>query len=61
MNEKESFIIEDLDEHHIVVKAECEWRVRQDLETEVSITLALFVSPVNYAFAQLEKNTYSVD
>lgn len=36
LNEKESFIIEDLDDHHVVIKAEHEWRVRQELETEVS-------------------------
>ncbi|KAF9527230.1 nucleotide excision repair TFIIH subunit [Crepidotus variabilis] len=35
MNEKESFIIEDLDDHHVVIKAEHEWRVRQDLESEL--------------------------
>ena len=35
MNEKQSFIIEDLDEHHVVIKADEEWRVRRDLEAEV--------------------------
>ena len=35
MNEKESFIIEDLDDHHLVIKAEHEYRVRKELETEV--------------------------
>ncbi|OBZ77688.1 hypothetical protein A0H81_01692 [Grifola frondosa] len=34
MNEKESFIIEDLDDHHVVIKADEEWRVRRDLEAE---------------------------
>ena len=52
MDEKENFIIEDLDEHHIVAKVECEWRVRQDLETEVSFfsnhRLFLWFSPINY-------------
>lgn len=37
MNEKESFIIEDLDDFHVVIKADEEWRVRRDLETEVSL------------------------
>ncbi len=36
MNEKQSFIIEDLDDHHVVIKADEEWRVRRELETEVS-------------------------
>ncbi|OCH92433.1 Tbf5-domain-containing protein [Obba rivulosa] len=35
MNEKESFIIEDLDDHHVVIKADEEWRVRRDLEAEL--------------------------
>ncbi|KAG6373053.1 hypothetical protein JVT61DRAFT_1808 [Boletus reticuloceps] len=35
MNEKEPFIIEDLDEHHLIVKVDEEYRVRKELETEV--------------------------
>ncbi|KAF8956597.1 hypothetical protein BDZ97DRAFT_1671426 [Flammula alnicola] len=35
MNEKESFIIEDLDDHHLVIKAEQEYRVRKELEAEL--------------------------
>jgi TFIIH basal transcription factor complex TTD-A subunit len=35
MNEKQSFIIEDLDDHTVVIKADEEWRVRRDLEIEV--------------------------
>lgn len=35
MNEKQSFIIEDLDDYHVVIKADDEWRVRRELETEV--------------------------
>lgn len=35
MNEKDSFIIEDLDDHHLVIKADEEYRVRKELETEV--------------------------
>ncbi|KAH9475990.1 Aconitate hydratase, mitochondrial [Psilocybe cubensis] len=34
MNERESFIIEDLDESHLVIKAEQEYRVRKELEAE---------------------------
>jgi TFIIH basal transcription factor complex TTD-A subunit len=48
LNEKESFIIEDLDEHHLVSKAETEFRVRKDLETEVSYLInAALVGFVN--------------
>ncbi|KAF8132421.1 hypothetical protein EV363DRAFT_1164101, partial [Boletus edulis] len=35
MNEKEPFIIEDLDEHHLIVKVDEEYRVRKELETEL--------------------------
>jgi hypothetical protein len=35
MNEKESFIIEDLDDFHLVIKADEEYRVRTELEVEV--------------------------
>ncbi|CCM06618.1 uncharacterized protein FIBRA_08897 [Fibroporia radiculosa] len=35
LNEKESFIIEDLDDHHVVIKADEEWRVRRELEAEL--------------------------
>ncbi|RDB26721.1 RNA polymerase II transcription factor B subunit 5 [Hypsizygus marmoreus] len=35
MNEKESFIIEDLDDHHLVIKADEEYRVRKELEAEL--------------------------
>jgi TFIIH basal transcription factor complex TTD-A subunit len=35
MNEKESFIIEDLDDFHLVIKADEEYRVRSELEAEV--------------------------
>jgi TFIIH basal transcription factor complex TTD-A subunit len=36
MNEKEPFIIEDVDEYHLVIKADEEYRVRRELEAEVS-------------------------
>jgi TFIIH basal transcription factor complex TTD-A subunit len=35
MNEKKGFIIEDLDDHHLVVKADEEYRVREELSQEV--------------------------
>jgi len=60
MNEKESFIIEDLDEYHLVIKAEQEYRVRKELETEVrnsNFGLKLTI----HRYTQLEKNTYSLE
>ncbi|KAF9044454.1 hypothetical protein BJ165DRAFT_1347607, partial [Panaeolus papilionaceus] len=39
MNEKRSFIIEDLDDHHLVIKADEEFTVRRELEAEVRISL----------------------
>jgi len=35
MNEKQSFIIEDLDDFHVVIKADEEYRVRQEVEAEL--------------------------
>lgn len=35
MNEKQSFIIDDLDDTHVVIKADEEFRVRRELEAEV--------------------------
>lgn len=35
MNEKEPFIIEDMDEYHLIIKADEEYRVRKELEAEV--------------------------
>ncbi|THU90415.1 nucleotide excision repair TFIIH subunit [Dendrothele bispora CBS 962.96] len=35
MNEQQSFIIEDLDDHHLVIKADEEYRIRRQLETEL--------------------------
>ncbi|RDX49437.1 hypothetical protein OH76DRAFT_1350626 [Lentinus brumalis] len=35
MNEKHSFIIEDLDDFHVVIKADDEYRVRRELEAEL--------------------------
>lgn len=43
MNEKESFIIEDLDDFHLVIKADEEYRVRKELETEVRSHCCVFV------------------
>ncbi|KAK7016931.1 RNA polymerase II transcription factor B subunit 5 [Favolaschia claudopus] len=35
MNEKDNFIIEDLDDWHLVIKADEEFRVRRELEVEL--------------------------
>jgi TFIIH basal transcription factor complex TTD-A subunit len=35
MNEKDAFVIEDLDDYHLVIKADEEYRVRRELEAEV--------------------------
>ena len=35
MNDKEPFIIDDLDDFHVVIKADEEYRVRTELEAEV--------------------------
>ncbi|KLO18237.1 nucleotide excision repair TFIIH subunit [Schizopora paradoxa] len=35
MNEKQSFIIEDLDDNHVVIKADEEYRVRLEVEAEL--------------------------
>ena len=37
MNEKQSFIIEDLDDNHVVIKADEEYRVRLEVEAEVRL------------------------
>jgi len=60
MNEKESFIIEDLDEYHLVIKAEQEYRVRKELEVEVRFNPTSFTTH-HPSLLQLEKNTYSLE
>jgi len=60
LNEKESFIIEDLDDHHLVIKAEQEYRVRKDLETEVCPSDCCSFN-TKLICLQLEKNTYSLE
>ena len=45
MNEKQSFIIEDLDDYHLVIKADEEWRVRRELEAEVRLRIRHCRSP----------------
>lgn len=60
MNERESFIIEDLDDYHLVIKADEEYRVRKELEAEVSILL-YYRNFYSWSYSQLEKNTYSLE
>jgi TFIIH basal transcription factor complex TTD-A subunit len=36
MNEKDSFIIEDLDDFHLIIKADEEYKVKKQLDAEVS-------------------------
>jgi len=35
MNEKDNFIIEDLDDFHLIIKADEEYRVKRQLEAEL--------------------------
>jgi hypothetical protein len=67
MNEsrEDKFIIEDLDESHLMIKADEEARVRGELETEVRVLpplLAVCYSGMTPGILlQLEKNTYSLE
>lgn len=63
MNDKQSFIIEDLDDNNVVIKADEEWRVRRELEAEVSQSVVFLVCNDVYwvLCMQLEKNTYSLE
>jgi TFIIH basal transcription factor complex TTD-A subunit len=59
----QSFIIEDLDEFHVLVRADEEQRVRRELEAQVC---PFFSTPSHFPSfsdgdAQLEKNTYSME
>jgi len=35
MNERDNFIVEDLDDFHVIIKADEEYRVRKQLEQEL--------------------------
>ena len=61
MNEQESFIIEDLDDYHLVIKADDEIRIRRELETEVCWFDSPNLSFLMTGLSQLEKNTYSLE
>ncbi|CDO68466.1 hypothetical protein BN946_scf184919.g3 [Trametes cinnabarina] len=60
LNEKDNFIIEDLDDHHLVIKADQEYRVRRELEAEVRPCRLAYHPPIEI-LPQLEKNTYSLE
>ena len=60
----QSFIIEDLDEFHVLIRADEEQRVRRELEAEVRpfpTTPSHFLSFPDGDVRQLEKNTYSME
>ena len=59
MNERDNFIVEDLDDFHVIIKADEEYRVRKQLELEVRH----YSIPTTWrlCFSQLEKNTYSLE
>ncbi|EIW75948.1 P-loop containing nucleoside triphosphate hydrolase protein [Coniophora puteana RWD-64-598 SS2] len=44
MNEKQPFIIEDLDDYHLIIKADEEYRVRRELEAEAKTVLPIGVT-----------------
>jgi len=59
MNERDNFIVEDLDDFHVIIKADEEYRVRKQLELEVR-HCSIFTTWL-LCFSQLEKNTYSLE
>jgi TFIIH basal transcription factor complex TTD-A subunit len=66
MNEKETpgFIIDDLDDFHLLIKPEHEYRVRRELEAEVrhnDFRIFTFTKQRPWTTIQLEKNTYSLE
>lgn len=56
MNEKQSFIIEDLDDHHLVIKADEEWRVKRELEAEVCPPSLFSHSPLSTSVPAREEH-----
>ena len=55
-------MIEDLDDYHMVIKADDEFRVRRELEAEVRPPYLFFALGSRLIFVlQLEKNTYSLE
>ena len=56
----QSFMIEDLDEFHVLIRADEEQRVKRELEAEVRLLFSVAFLPVPQ-MVQLEKNTYSME
>ena len=61
MNERDNFIVEDLDDFHIIIKADEEYRVRKQLELEVRRCSNPRLPAKCSRLSQLEKNTYSLE
>lgn len=61
MNEKDNFIVEDLDDFHVIIKADEEYRVRKQLEVEVRRYPSYPHTMWRSHLFQLEKNTYSLE
>ena len=59
LNRQTSFILEDLDDYHVLIRRDMEAYVRSQLEQEVSLSSILVHHETNPA--QLEKNTYSLE
>ena len=59
LNRQTSFILEDLDDYHVLIRRDMEAYVRSQLEQEVSLSSILVHHETKPA--QLEKNTYSLE
>ena len=55
MNERDNFIVEDLDDFHIIIKADEEYRVRKQLEVEVRHRSKPFPSGTALTFLSVGK------
>lgn len=60
LNEQKSFIIEDLDDYHLVIRADDEAYIRKLLEDEVCLVAAELATWLTTR-SQLEKNTYTLE
>ena len=47
MDEKQSFIIQDLDDNHLLIKADEEDRVRRELDAEVRVWTRTFATMIS--------------
>ena len=55
MNERDNFIVEDLDDFHVIIKADEEYRVRKQLEVEVRRYLKLCLRKTALMFLSVGK------